>query len=114
MSQEFVGQSELQEYAERNGAEYVWEYTRTFAKWQRLLAPEQYKIVEVRTSRGLSRAMLFSKTILQAERQEPAPVHEATAALASVPQHPHNIHTMSTSKTMPVASTIKTFGAMRE
>ena len=58
--------------------------------------------------------MLFSKTILQAERQEPAPVHEATAALASVPQHPHNIHTMSTSKTMPVASTIKTFGAMRE
>ena len=55
MSQEFVGQSELQEYAERNGLDYVWEYTRTFAKRQRLLAPEQYKIVELRTSRGLSR-----------------------------------------------------------
>jgi hypothetical protein len=31
-----------------------------FAKRQRLLSPEQYEIVEVRTSRGVSRVMLFS------------------------------------------------------
>jgi hypothetical protein len=34
---------------------------------QRLLSPDQYEIVDVRTSRGLRRAMLFSKAILQAE-----------------------------------------------
>jgi hypothetical protein len=41
----------------------------SFAKRQRLLSPEQYEIVEVRTSRGVSRAMLFSKAIqVQAAR----------------------------------------------
>ena len=38
-----------------------------FAKWQRLLSPEQYEIAEARTSRGVSRMMLFSKAIIQAE-----------------------------------------------
>jgi len=38
-------------------------YTPAFAKRQRLLTPEQYEIVDVCTSRGMSRAMLFSKAI---------------------------------------------------
>ena len=46
---------------ERNGLAYEYEYTPAFAKWQRLLSPEQYEIVAVRTSRGVSQAMLFLK-----------------------------------------------------
>ena len=42
----------------------AWEFTRAFAKWQELLTPEQYKLVDVWTSQGISRAMLFSRTIV--------------------------------------------------
>ena len=38
-----------------------------FTKRQRQLSPDQYEIVDVRTSRGVMRAMLFPKAILQAE-----------------------------------------------
>ena len=38
-----------------------------FTKRQRLLSPDQYEIVDVRTPRGVRRAMLFPKAILQAE-----------------------------------------------
>jgi hypothetical protein len=67
-----TGQIELHDYAERNGLVPAWEYTRAFAKWQSLLSPEQYAIVEVRTSRGVSRAMLFPKAI-RAELEANAP-----------------------------------------
>ena len=56
----------LIEYAEQNGLAYEYEYTPAFAKWQRVPSPEQYEIAEVRTSRGVSRVMLFSKAIIQA------------------------------------------------
>jgi hypothetical protein len=42
-------------------------------------APEQYKIVEARTSRGVSRVILFSKAIIQAEWEANAPLREAMA-----------------------------------
>ena len=58
---EFKSQKELQDYAERNGLEYAWEYAPAFAKRQRLLSSEQYELVELRTTRGVSRVMLFSK-----------------------------------------------------
>jgi hypothetical protein len=45
----------------------------------RLLSPEQYEIVEARTSRGVSRVMLFSKAIIQAEWEANAPLREAMA-----------------------------------
>jgi hypothetical protein len=64
-------------YAEGNGLAYEYEYTPAFAKWQRLLSPEQYEIAEVRTSRGVSRAMLFSKAIIQAERDANAALRES-------------------------------------
>jgi hypothetical protein len=38
-----------------------------FTKRKRLLSPDQYEIVDVRTSRGVRRAMLFPKAILQDE-----------------------------------------------
>ena len=69
MPREFQGQAELHDYAERNCLEYAWEYTPAFAKRQRLLSPEQYEIVEVRTSRGVSRVMLFSNAIIEARRR---------------------------------------------
>jgi hypothetical protein len=79
MPREFQGQAELHDYAERNCLEYAWEYTTAFAKRQRLLSPEQYEIVEVRTSRGVSRVMLFSKAIIRAEWEANAPLREAMA-----------------------------------
>ena len=45
----------------------------------RLLSPEQYEFVEARTSRGVSRVMLFSKAIIQAEWEANAPLREALA-----------------------------------
>src|ERR1700730_2148272 len=66
-------------YAEQNDLAYEYEYTPAFAKWQRLLSPEQYKIVEARTSRGVSRVMLFSKATIQAEWEANAPLRESMA-----------------------------------
>jgi hypothetical protein len=79
MPREFQGQAELHDYAERNDLAYEYEYTPAFAKRERLLSPEQYQIVEVRTSRGVSRVMLFSKAIIQAEWEANAPLREAMA-----------------------------------
>jgi hypothetical protein len=39
----------------------AWEFTRAFAKWQELLTPEQYELVDVWTSQG--RAILPTMTI---------------------------------------------------
>ena len=64
----FADQIELHRYAERNGLAYAWEYTRAFARWQELLTLEQYELVELRTSQGTSRAMLFLKA-MQVERK---------------------------------------------
>ena len=60
-------QKALVAFAEQNDLAYEYEYTPAFAKRQRLLSPEQYEVVEVRISRGVSRVMLFSKAIGQAE-----------------------------------------------
>jgi hypothetical protein len=76
---QFANQKALIAYAERNRLVYLWEGTPAFAKRQRLLSPEQYEIVEVRTSRGVSRVMLFSKAIIRAEWEANAPLREAMA-----------------------------------
>jgi hypothetical protein len=77
--QEFANQKALLAYAERNALVYAWERSSAFARRQRLLSPEQYEIVEVRTSRGISRALLFSQAILMAEWEANAPLREAMA-----------------------------------
>src|SRR5207342_68937 len=76
---EFTNQKALIEYAEQNDLAYEYEYTPEFAKRQRLLSSEQYEIAEVRTSRGVSRVMLFSQDIIQAEWEDNAPLREAMA-----------------------------------
>ena len=62
---QFANQKALIEYAEQNGLVYEWQGSQAFAKRQRELSSEQYEIVEVRTSRGMNRAMLFSQAIIQ-------------------------------------------------
>jgi hypothetical protein len=77
---DFKTPTELYAYAERTGNVYVWEGMLAFAKRQRVLSPDQYQIVDVRTSKhGVRRVMLFSKAILQAEWEADAPVREAMA-----------------------------------
>ena len=76
---EFADQKALVAYAEQNNLAYEYEYTPAFAKWQRRLSPEQYEIAEVLTSRGVSRVMLFSKAIIEAEWEANAPLREAMA-----------------------------------
>ena len=76
---EFANQKALIDYAEQNDLAYEYEYTPAFAKWQRLLSPEQYEVVEARTTRGVSRVMLFSNAIIQAEWEANAPLREAMA-----------------------------------
>jgi hypothetical protein len=43
------------------------------------LAPGQYKIVEVQTRRGITRALLFPRDIFRAEWEASAPLREALA-----------------------------------
>jgi hypothetical protein len=68
---EFANQKALVAYAEQNGLAY--EYTPAFVKWQRLLSPEQYEIVDARTSRGVSRLMSASDPAETAAEPSPAP-----------------------------------------
>ena len=56
---------------------YLWEGTHAFTTRRRLLSPDQYEIVDVRTDRGMTRAMLFPKAILKAEWDAAAPVRDA-------------------------------------
>ena len=82
MTSEFANQKALQDYAESHGLAYVWEGMNAFAKrWRlaQLSRPGKYELVEVRTKRGITKALLFSKAILQAEFEAEAPFREALA-----------------------------------
>jgi hypothetical protein len=70
----FANQKALIEYAEQKSLVYVWAFigrqrvlAPAFINRQQRLSPDQYEIVDVRTSNGVRRAMLFPKAILQAE-----------------------------------------------
>jgi len=71
---EFANQKALIDHAEQNGLVYAWAFSMreqlvspAFTKRQQMLSPDQYEIVDVRTLRGVRRALLFPKAILQAE-----------------------------------------------
>ena len=71
---EFANKKALIDYAEQNGLVYLWAFSigeqlvsPAFTKRQQMLSPDQYEIVDVRTLRGVRRALLFPKAILQAE-----------------------------------------------
>ncbi len=77
MPREFTSQKAVQDHAELTGYVCVWEGTPMFATRQRLLSPDQYEIVDVRTSEGMKRAMLFPRAILKAERNADALLRDA-------------------------------------
>jgi hypothetical protein len=62
----FQSKAALVAYAEQNGLTCLLE---SFAKWHGQLSPEQYDVVEVRTSSGLKSAMLLPKAALKAAWQ---------------------------------------------
>ena len=76
---EFANQKALQDYVESNDLAYLWEGGRTFASRYDQLSPRQCEVVAVRTKRGLTNALLFSKAILRAEFAADAPLREAMA-----------------------------------
>jgi hypothetical protein len=67
-------------YAEANGLECAWEGTPPFKKRRRTLSPEQFEIREVRTRKGMSKVLLFSKEILLAEWLADKPRRDRLAA----------------------------------
>jgi hypothetical protein len=87
----FADPIELHRHAGRNGLAYAWEFTRAFAKWQELLTREQYELVEVRTSQGASRAMLFSRA-MKVEQQVAAERERWRAIQAKRAGTAHALH----------------------
>jgi hypothetical protein len=62
---------------------HIWEGSHAFAKrWRlaQLAQPGQYELVEVQTSRKLSKALLFPSAILRAEYEADRPFREAMAS----------------------------------
>ena len=77
---EFENQQALYDYADAHDLAYIWEGMNTFAKrWRlaQLSRPGEYHLVEVRTKRGITRALLFPKAILRAEFEANASLREA-------------------------------------
>ena len=77
---QFANQKELQDYAAAHDLAYIWEGMNAFAKrWRlaQLAQPGTYELVEVRTRRGVTRALLFPKALLRAEFEADAPMREA-------------------------------------
>jgi hypothetical protein len=59
MPREFTSRKAIRNHAELTGYVYLWEGTHAFTTRRLLLSPDQYEIVDVRTDRGMRRAMLF-------------------------------------------------------
>jgi hypothetical protein len=76
---EFVDQKALQNYVKLHDLVYLWEGTRPFAMRYAQLSPEQCEVVNVRTKRGVTRALLFPKALLRAEWKADAPTREQLA-----------------------------------
>ena len=76
MPREFTSQKAIRNHAELTGYVYLWEGTHAFTTRRLLLSPDQYEIVDVRTDRGMTRAMLFPKAILKAEWDAAAPLRD--------------------------------------
>jgi hypothetical protein len=78
-SKTFRDQHALLQYVEEHDLAYAWEGMSSFSHRLRTLAPGQYELVEVQTKRGITRALVFPKAILEAEREADAPLREALA-----------------------------------
>ena len=77
MPREFTSQKAIRNHAELTGYVYLWEGTHAFTTRRLLLSPDQYEIVDVRTSEGTRRSMLFPRAILKAGWDADALVRDA-------------------------------------
>ena len=77
---EFTDHQQVHDHAKAHGLEYAWEGTAQFARRKRQLAPDQYELRPVRTKRGVTVVMLYSRAITRAEWEADAPRREALAA----------------------------------
>jgi hypothetical protein len=78
-SRRFESKEALVAYAKQNGFTCLSE---SFAKWEQLLSPKEYLLVEVRTSDGMRQAMLLPKATLKAA-WEADPLRKALARPSS-------------------------------
>jgi hypothetical protein len=76
---EFANQKALQDHVKLHDLVYLWEGTRPFVMRFAELSPEQCEVVNVRSKRGVTRALLFPKELLRAEWKAAAPPREALA-----------------------------------
>ena len=84
---EFANEQALRKHANVNGDFYALEGSATFAKWRRLLSQDQYEIVDLRTSQGVRRAILFPKAILRAQASLDAPLRKVLAVKTAAKKH---------------------------
>jgi hypothetical protein len=78
----FANQKELIDYAEAHDLAHAFEGSGSFAKrWRlaQLAQPGRHMLVEVQTSRRLTKALLFPRAILRAEAEADRPFREARA-----------------------------------
>jgi len=68
-SAEFKDYVAVHNYAEAHGLEYVWEGTKAFETRKASLSPDQFEVHPVRTRKGITNVLLFSKEIRTAEAQ---------------------------------------------
>jgi hypothetical protein len=78
-SRTFGSKEALIAYAKQNGFTCL---SASFAKWQQLLSPKEYLLVEVLTSDGMRPAMLLPKATLKAA-WEADPLRKALARPSS-------------------------------
>ena len=80
---EFADQKALQNYVKLHDLVYLWEGTRPFAMRFAQLSPEQCEVVDVRTKRGVTRALLFRSTAVDNSWHHVSSSVRARASVAS-------------------------------
>ena len=72
----------VHDFAKTHGLEYALEGTAAFEKRLHTLAPNQFQILAVHTSKGMIEVLLFSKEIIKAEaRSFDTPQRRASRAV---------------------------------
>ena len=80
MADPFENYIAVQEYAKAHDLDLAWAGTALYDKRKRLLTADQFEIRQVKARKGLTKVILFSKSITQAEWEADAPHRDRLAA----------------------------------
>ena len=80
----FTDHAQVHAYAEAYDLDLAWEGTAQFNKRRRYLPPAQYVLHPVKTRRGVTMVMLYSKAIHRAEIEADRPRQERLAAKRAI------------------------------